>query len=158
MKEAVSWHASRAGAKLRAQGSVASSIVMSVRTNPYRQQDEQYGRSVMVSFSDPTSDTSEFISAAIHGLSQIWKPGLNYKKCGVVLMGISPEQQVQFNLFSPERSVRSWDLMKTLDRVNARHGKRSLCFGAVGVNQKWGMKREASSPSYTTKWGEVLSV
>lgn len=104
----------------------------------------------------PTDDTIKLVNAAIRGLNAICRPGFRYKKSGVLLMALQPKESVQPTLFddSAEQS-RSDNMMRVMDRINNKMGAGTLTVAASGTAQRWAMRRESTSPSYTTEWGEL---
>ncbi len=66
----------RAAEKLRQDGSVAASVCVYVRTNPFKEDDPQYQQSMAVPLNQPTDDTMKLVSAALHGLKAIYRSGL----------------------------------------------------------------------------------
>lgn len=48
--------------------------------------------------------------------------------------------------------------MSTLDAINERWGSGTLRPGRNVKQAEWGMRRELLSPSYTTRWAELLKV
>ncbi len=158
VRESIAWHTSQAAVKLRAQGSVTSSMAVFLRTNPFRQQDVQYRNSTVVSLPHPTDDTAKLIQAALAGFESIWRPKYRYHKSGVMLMGLSPAGLTQFNLFTPATEVRNQALMSTLDSLNAKFGRDTVRYCATGVKRQWAMKSGKRTPAYSTCWREVLVV
>ena len=58
----------------------------------------------------------------------------------------------------PEADPRRMELMTTLDKINDKHGRGSLRFGAEGLSgQVWKMKQNNLSPRFTTEWDELAT-
>jgi len=49
-------------------------------------------------------------------------------------------------------------LMHCYDGVNNRYGNDALKVAAEGMNEKWHMRREFLSPSYTSKWRDIPKI
>lgn len=161
LSASVAYHASRLGQKLRQQQSKANTLVVSIRTNPHRQQDVQYRNSHLIHLPCPTSDSRALITHAKQALKQIYKPGPIYKKAMVMVDSLVPRDYVQYDLFLPRDQVeekRSRVLMDTLDHLNSVHGKGSLIFASEGIRKTWRMQRDMKTPSYTTRWRELVRV
>lgn len=157
LSESIAYYTTRAAEKLRRDGSVAASICVFIRTNPFREQDEQYSRSVVVPLPLSTDDTTKLVKAALCGLKSIYKPTLQYAKSGVLLMGLHDKGAAQRTLFDdPTEQSRSDKMMYVMDAINQRMGKGSVTVGATGTKQRWAMRREQKSPNYTTDWNELL--
>ncbi len=153
--EAVSEFASRAAEKLRRQNGKVSQLLTFVHTSPFRKQDKQYSRSIVVPLRRPTSDTGLLVAAAVAGMKQIYLPGHNMAKAGVHLLdiqdgGIEPHE---LELDEPENDRSA--LMSTLDRLNQRYGKGAVTMassGNRGAQREWVMRQERRTPDYTTCW------
>lgn len=152
LAESVASHAASAAEGLREGGLKASSISVFIAAGPFVNQ-------AAIAFPEPTSYTPHLISAAKHVLSHLFIPELKYKKAGIVLNGLLPEDTYQRDLFAQASSVlKEEHLMKTLDRLNARMGYRAVKFAAEGVDPSWQMQRQFRSPRYTSSWQELLSI
>jgi DNA polymerase V len=113
----------------------------------------------------PSADSSVLIHAALELVNAIFKPGLVYKKAGVVLGDIVPESARQGSLFDSNSSNDNLPLMLAIDNINfscppAHQPQHDsiLRFAASGTNRGWKMKQEFRSPRYTTKWREIPKV
>ena len=99
------------------------------------------------------------VNIALWGLKQIYKPNYNYAKAGVMLSELVPAKGVQIDLFSQSTtSPKSAALMTAMDSINKKMGKESIKLASEGFNRPWKMKQNSKSPSYTSKWDEVLKV
>ena len=91
-------------------------------------------------------------------LSRLFKEGIAYKKAGVVLENIRAESETMVDLFDFENE-KSKRLSAVLDKLNERYGSGTICFSAVKRNSEdWRMRRQMKSPSYTTRFSEVMHV
>jgi len=156
LSESVASFTTRAAEKLRHDGSVAASLCVYVRTNPFKEDDPQYQSSLVVPLGQPTDDTSKLVHAALTGLKAIYRSGYRYKKTGVLLMGLQARESLQPSLFDDtDKQTRSDDRMRVMDAINRRMGQGSVTIAASGIRQRWAMRRERKSPNYTTDWGEL---
>ena len=158
LKEAVTHFASRAAEKLRKQSSTAHQVMCFIRTSPFRK-DPQYSQSVCTPLRRPTSDTGALVSAAIAGLTAIFRPGFNYAKAGVMLMDLQADSvcQGELDLESDDPPDHS-KLMTTLDGLNQRFGSGTVLMasaGLAGERRAWVMKQERRTPAYTTCWEDI---
>ncbi|UQI39251.1 Y-family DNA polymerase [Vreelandella venusta] len=162
LREALRQHAARAGEKLRAQQSVASAVMILVRTNAFRQDLPQYRNRVVVTLDHPTDDSYELIHAAIQGLRQLWRNGYAYHKAGVMLLDLSPKANRQLTLTetpqTEKEAKRSERLMATVDTLNRELGRGTIQLGLPRAGNAWALRSEHRTPRYTTHWEELLSV
>lgn len=158
LREAVTTYVTRAGEKLRRQGSVASSVLVSLRTNPFND-DPQYSRQMIVPLPHPTDDTLGLAKAVDWGIRQIYRPGFRYHKAGVMLMGLMPAEQRQATLFEDADAIsRRKRLNETLDRINGRFGRRTIELAGAGICKAWAMRAANRTQAYTTDWGALPTV
>jgi len=156
LSESISYYATLAAEKLRHDGTVASSLCVFVRTNPFKDDVPQYSRSMVVPQLRPTDDTLKLVQASLQGLKQIFRAGYGYKKSGVLLMGVQPKGMMQASLFDEiQDQAKSDSMMKVMDEINRKMGKGSVTVASSGVRPRWAMRREKMSPSYTTEWSEL---
>ena len=158
IEEALASHAARACQKLRKQGSKASGIAVFLRTNPFRNYEQQYHNSMTLGFPCPSNDTGYIIKQAKEVLRQIYRQGYNYHKCGILLLGLQDESYQQQDLFANCQTQPSEKLMQALDSINESMGAETIFHAAQGTKREWCMKRQKKSPSFTTNWGDLLEV
>lgn len=160
LKASVASFAFSGANKLRAQQAMASSVTVFLGSNRFRDDLEQYENADTAFFITPTSDSLEITSSALQILERLYKPGIQYKKTGVVLGCIGPSDSVQQDLFDsiPNRPQRM-ALMKAIDALNCRYGPKTVSL-VVEDSQKrdWHVKSEFRSPDYLTNINEILTV
>jgi DNA polymerase V len=158
LEEALSDFAGRACEKLRRQGGRAGQVLVFIRTSPFRKQDKQYSRSVVVPLRRPTADTGLVCQAAIAGLRAIYREGFNYAKAGVMLLELQPAVVQQEELDLGDDTSDRTDLMAAMDRLNLRYGRGTVLVASSGsgaLPRDWHMKQERRTPRYTTHWDEM---
>ena len=154
MKEAITTHTTTAGAKLRKQKQNTTAITVFILTNRFK--DNYYSNSITLPLPIASNRTPELINAALRGLEVIYCDGYEYKKAGVIMQGLQPENIQQNNVFLQNYdSQKQQRLMETIDRLNDRFGKNTVSWAASGINQSWVTKRDRVSPRYTTNWNEL---
>jgi len=156
LAESVSYFATNAAEKLRQDGSVAASVCVYIRTNPFNEKEPQYQRSMVVPLGQPSDDTMKLVKASLIGLKAIYRTGYRYKKTGVLLMGLQSKETVQATLFDDTaKQARSASMMSVMDSINRKMGKGSMTIAASGIQHRWAMRRERKTPNYTTDWNEL---
>jgi DNA polymerase V len=162
LHEAVRVHTSRAGEKLRKQKSLAQAIMVFVRTNRFRSDLPSYSKSLVVPLPHPTDDSRELVKAAMAGLERIFKEGIRYQKCGIMLMDLCDHDNEQLGLLaepvSDEKRERNKKLMATMDKLNREHGKNTVRLGMPRTVNAWELRCEHRTPRYTTCWNELKTV
>ncbi len=160
LKASVATFASSCANKLRGQNSGAKAVTVFVCSNRFREDLPQYGNSATLPFFTPTSDTLEITKAALHIVDLIYKPGIQYKKSGVIVSDIRPLSPFQADLFDPigNRTERS-NLMKAVDAINLRYGLKTIQLAVEGEKkQAWKVRSEHRSPNYLTDINDILTI
>lgn len=157
--EAVSEFATRAGEKLRKQGSNAGQVLAFAHTSPFRP-GPRFSASLVVPLRRPTSDTRELVSAATAAARQFYRPGFKLAKAGVMLLDLAPASRMQgeVDLGDDAGSARPANLMAAMDKINARYGKGTVHPGSTGIDDQrrtWRMRQERRTPDYTTRWEDM---
>jgi DNA polymerase V len=161
LKEAVSTFTARCAEKLRHQHSCAGIIQVFLHTNKFHTNKPQYNSSRTIQLPVATNSTSELIHYALRALSLIYREGFEYKKAGVIVMGIVPANGVQLNLFDSIDRARQEVITTVTDSLNSRKGKNTVIVAEQNFpakNTTWKMERGHLSPCYTTKWDELWTV
>jgi len=160
LKASVATFAGSCANKLRGQGSVASCVSVFIGSNPFREDLAQYWNGDSVRLPVASCDTIEITKAAIGILESVYRPGIRYKRSGVMLSEISPSINIQQNLFDPvihreERKV----LSSVIDKMNQRYGLKPVRLAVEdGEADHWKSKSEHRSPNYLTDINELLTV
>lgn len=158
LSEAVSNFAAACAFKLRKQRSVANFVQVFVTTNPFAKNEKQYFNSITITLPVADSDSRVIIKNALMGLSKIYQDGFKYKKAGVIVSGIIPEDEYQLALFSPMPDDKSKKVMQVLDSINHSNGQNKLKLAAQGFDRTWRLKSEKMSQRFTTRFDELLVI
>lgn len=160
LKAPVSSFASSCANKLRGQHSGAKSVSVFICSNSFREDLPQYSNFATVNLFNPTSDTLEIVSAAQTALESIYRPGIKYKKAGVIVGDIHDMSHAEGDLFDPiPNRVQRGQLMQAIDNLNHRFGVKTIQLGIEGFGpQEWKVKCEHRSPNYLTDINEILTV
>ncbi|MBC6803037.1 Y-family DNA polymerase, partial [Acinetobacter baumannii] len=130
LKEAISMYAQDACKRLRDEGLLCGCMIAFVQSNPFDANVPFYNKSITGSFSEPTDCAIDFVKAATRMLNDIYKEGIKYKKCGVVLTGLEPKSGHTYDLLTDFELIEKKELlMKTLDNVHNKFGKKKLGVG-----------------------------
>ena len=138
-------YAARCAEKLRAQKTVATTVGVFVNTNAFREDLAQYWNFQELRLVTPTSSTIPIVQAAHDVLDRIFIQGYQYKKAGVIVMGISPDSPIQQDLFdlNAEQIQKMRRLDEVIDRINRMHGSETIVIGAQQYTQKNGKGKAA---------------
>lgn len=157
-------------AKLRERGLAAGALWVWLDGNPHKGDSFHVSRAISLPF--PTRGTSEVLMAVRFLAKAMMRKGQQYKRGGVGLADLVRSEQRQPDLFSAvdSRRERSIDV---LDKINAKFGRGTMGMGASGwrvggarpgerrrgsKDAQWRPTLKALSPSYTTRWDQLLRV
>lgn len=157
IKERVSSFAVSCSEKLRRQKSHCNMLMVFLHTNWYRKDLQQYGKNIIIQTEYPTNSSIDLTRYVTKALKKIYKEGYQYKKAGVIVMGLTPENQKQLSLFNSE-NPKHQPLMKVVDKLNRSYGNNKIKFASQSLGRQWKMKQEKLSPRYTTNLNEIITV
>jgi DNA polymerase V len=167
LKESLIHHANTAGSKLRKRGLWTYTVGVYIRSSPHKS--GYYSNFANIELPSPTQDTRALIATATQALQGIYKPGIGYKKSGIMLGHLTNSPNVkQLDLLAEDTSThessfppfnQSTQLMKSIDAINKRYGHHSVTVGAISkTSTPWQSHKNHSSPSYTTRWTDLQKV
>lgn len=156
LEERVSTYSSKCAEKLRRQGSYCNHLMIFVHTNPFRQDQPQYSKNIIIKLPYPSNSDITLSQYALKGLQAIYKKGYQYKKAGVIVGGITPDKGYQINMFHNE-NPKHQDLMISMDKLNSKYGTKLVKLASQG-KRTWTMRQEKLSPCYTTDINDIITV
>ena len=157
LRERLSTFASLCAEKLRQQNSKCHALVVFLRSNPFMTNLPQYRNSTMISLPFATNSSLTLSKTALHGLDLIYKPGISYKKAGVMVTGIVPKKIYQMTLFTYE-NPKHQALMQSIDYLHKRFGQHKIKIANQDLSRTYKMKQAHLSPRYTTDVRDVIRV
>jgi DNA polymerase V len=155
LQEIVKALASRAAEKLRQGDLVAEIVHVFVRGNPFRQDLPQFTGTASVGLTPAGNHTGDIVKAALRALRQAYRPGIPYKKAGVMLFNLHRTDAAPRSLFDVARPPGADRLMQAFDAINGRFGAGSIGYGQVYRPRHWYMNQQHRSLRYTTRWDEL---
>ncbi|QLF07367.1 Y-family DNA polymerase [Acinetobacter baumannii] len=159
LKEAISMYAQDACKRLRDEGLLCGCMIAFVQSNPFDPNVPFYNKSITGSFYEPTDCAVDFVKAATRMLNDIYKEGIKYKKCGVVLTGLEPKTGHTYDLLTDFAHIEKKEyLMKAMDGIHSKFGKTKLGVGPCFIpNRNWSMSRDKLSRN-PFRWDELLII
>src|SRR5690606_29303253 len=109
-----------------------------------------------IRFATPTQDPIVLVRAAVAAMREAAVPGASYLRAGVMFSGLEPASGAgMLDIFGTE--TKSPEVGGVLGDVRSKFGNMAIGIGIGGLAQapQWSMKREHSSPRYTTEWKEL---
>lgn len=147
LKEAISMYAQDACSRLRDESLLCGCMIAFVQSNPFDPNVPFYNKSISGGFSEPTDCALDLVRAATRLVSEIFKEGIKYKKCGVILTGLEPKSGHTYDLLTDFKTIEKKEkLMKTLEGVHQKYGKKKLGVGPCFIpGRTWSMSRDKLS-------------
>ncbi len=92
-------------------------------------------------------------------VSRIYKEGIKYKKCGVVLTGLEPKSGHTYDLLTDFEHIEKKEcLMKAMDGIHSKFGKKKIGVGPCFIpGRNWSMSRDKLSRN-PFRWDELLII
>ena len=168
LKVHVANYAARCAEKLRKQDTVASIVGVFLNTNYFRDDLPQYFQFKELNLPTATNSTSTIVKAAHEVLNDVFRPGYQYKKAGVIVMGIGATSPIQLNLFdiNAEQFQKMKALDAVVDRINKVNGTETVVLAAQQYRQKGengkaevfanAIKHDFKSKNPTTRWNDII--
>ncbi|EXG91416.1 impB/mucB/samB family protein [Acinetobacter baumannii 1062314] len=159
LKEAITMYAQDACKRLRDEGLLCGCMIAFVQSNPFDPNVPFYNKSITGSFSEPTDCAIDFVKAATRMLNDIYKEGIKYKKCGVVLTGLEPKSGHTYDLLTDFKHIEKKEcLMQAMDGIHSKFGKKKIGVGPCFIpNRNWSMSRDKLSRN-PFRWDQLILV
>ena len=145
LRTQVANYAARCAEKLRQQNTVASIVGVFLNTNAFREDLAQYWNFQETRLVTPSNSTITIVDAATQVLQKIYRQGYQYKKAGVIVMGIGADSPIQQDLFdiNAEQFQKMKRLDEVVDRINRMHGSETIVLGSQQYTRKDGKGKAA---------------
>lgn len=158
IKEAISNYAASCALKLRKENSVCKAVNIFIQTNPHKTEHKQYSRSITILCETATNLTKEIIGYAIRGLEIIYQKDFLYMKCGVIVLNLVPQTEVQMNVFDTADRTKDIIVSRVVDKVNSEMGRDTIRMAVQRFEGRYKLRAEKLSKKYTTNINELLKV
>lgn len=137
VKNAIFYFATRALEKMRWNGLTAKSVTVFLKTDRFNPVPYYYSNAHSYNSVYLSDITSEIYTWARIGLEQIYLPGLQYKRAGVVLSGLTPADSISKRLYNQPVFERWHKLNKSIDELNLRYGRDIIRLAALYDDGTW---------------------
>lgn len=154
LQQALCKHANIASLKARKQKSLCRVMLCFANSSPF--DTTPVARRAVHRFAYPTADVTHITQVASRLAEQLFQQDVRFYKIGVGLIDLVDGQYEQPDLFN--LTPNNPKLINVYDMLNNRFGSDAIFLAAQGISQKWAMRREMSSPQYTTRWQELPNI
>lgn len=155
MEEVMGIYAQRGASRLHEEGLRASLMTISAGTSRFTAGEGSFPAAT-IRFATPTQDPIVLVRAAVAAIREAAVPGASYLRAGVMFSGLEPASGAgMLDIFGTE--AKPPEVGGVLGEVRSKFGNMAIGIGIGGLAQapQWSMKREHSSPRYTTEWKEL---
>lgn len=159
LKESLATYATLASEDMRREGSVCKEVGLFMLTDYHRPELPQFGNGLKLTLPTYTMDTVKIIKSVWQLLESMYHPDYEFKKIGVTLSKLQDFERHQFSLFNDDDSPERNRLMETIDKINNKYKSNTIRSAACGIgNGNFEAERPMMTPSYCTKWDDVLVI
>jgi len=158
LEQRVISYATRASEKIRSDQKKEKRITVFIRSNKFNKKNQAYYGDKTYSFISPTNDLFEIVRLAVKSLGSIYKPGIKYKKAGVLLSDLSSEGVYNRDLFfqrSEKDLLKKMKVNRVFDRLNSRYGSGTICIAKENYEKFYLTRRKNLSPAYTSNFYDL---
>jgi DNA polymerase V len=159
LKERVSTFATVCAEKLRKQKTSCYTIIVMLVIDKHKYETKKYYFNSAVTLPFATNSNLTISTTAIHILKELYTGNehFKFKKAGVIVTELIPENNLQINLFENE-NPKHLALMKAIDNINQKIGTKKVKIANQNLDKIWDMKQNHLSPKYTTDFNQLLEV
>lgn len=154
LSEAMSSYIQNAVKKLRRQNGLTGCVIAFAHSNPFDTKKPFYKASVSVSFPEPTDSAAQIIKSVLKKIDEVYKEGVEFKKCGVILTCIESKSRYVPDLLADYDAIqRNENLQSVLEQVDAKFSKKLAIGPCLLKDRTWSMSREKLTQNYFSLGG-----
>lgn len=149
VRDAIFYFTTRALEKMRWNDLVVKNVTVFLHTDRFRPVPHTYfGKHTYrsVYYSDVTSEIYHWVDVC---LENVFRPGMQFRKAGVILSELISPAEVPYRLFEQFDFERRHSLSKVIDEVNFRYGRDIVRYAALEARGDWqGKSQHRGNDSY----------
>ena len=130
-------------------------IIVTLWSDRHKKELEQHRASKTIILPYPTSSSLTISKCAVEAVKTIFKSGIKYKRAGVIVTGLVPEDNFQLDLFSKENPKHK-HLMNAIDKMNEKYRSNQIKIANQDLERTWKMRQERLTPKYTTNINDII--
>lgn len=159
LSEAMSDFLQSAVKRLRAENSLCGCVIAFAQSNPFDKDKPFYNKSISIGFDEPTDSAAIINKAVMANMHQLFKEGIEFKKCGVIFTGIESKATYIHDLLVDSETIEKYEkLQLSIENVKSRFGENKLSIGPCKMaNRKWSMSRDRLTQDYFS-WDGMLVI
>ncbi len=137
VKNSVFYFTTRALEKMRWNNLTAKTVSVFLKTDRFNPVPCYYSNAASynsVYHSDITCEIYGWVSVC---LEKIFRPGLQYKRAGIILSELTPTEAISSRLYDRKEFERWHKLSKSIDDLNLRYGRDVIKYAILNENGGW---------------------
>lgn len=156
--EAISLYTQIAVRRLRKQGLLCGTITTFAHSNPFDKKNKFFRSNDAIGLSVPTDCVTTLVKAAMMTVPKLYKDGIPFKKCGVLLTALEPKSgYIHDLLVDMEQLQKDENLMNTFEQISERFGKKKIGVGScILENRRWSVCQKYKTQNYFSLEGLPL--
>lgn len=158
LQEAISKYTHNAFNRLVDEHQLCGSLIVFLQSNPFDQSKPYYSKSLTYTFTQPTNNLMQLVKAATSLIDKLYKEGIEFKKCGVMLCELIKEEHRTIGLLTDvEQLEKEQALMTAFQSIQSKFGKAKIAAGSCNLkNRDWEPKSERQSRNYFSEAGMIV--
>ncbi|MBR1726246.1 MAG: DUF4113 domain-containing protein [Muribaculaceae bacterium] len=150
VQDAIVHFAQATARRLRDEHQVAASVMTYVRGDHFRDDLPYYSNSCEMRLRTPSSSTMTLVHYALVAFNSIFREGFAYRKAGVMVSGLTPDNMVQLNVWDSEDHGKQRSLMQAIDGINQRYNANVVQLAPDVGDHSWSPNQSHLAPSSQT--------
>jgi DNA polymerase V len=149
------FHVEQAGRKMRKQGLYATEMIVFANSNRFKDNYISCAKKIIF---PQAIDSFRFMAKYLDkAVNEIYKPGVGYKKSGIVLPELITYEHQGKDLFN-NVNICNDKLLPALEDIKKQFGKAAIGIAASRLSNAWLMKSDLRSKNYTTDKDDLLEI
>ena len=157
LKERVSTFACVCAEKLRKQKSCCYTVSLYLSKDKYKNEHQRYTFYYSKTLPFATNSGLTLSNEAVKMLQLLFEEGAIYKKAGILVSQLIPQDQKQFDLFV-EENPKHQKIMEVMDKFHKKTGMQKIKLGNQDLSRTWKMRQNHLSNKYTTDIRQILEI
>lgn len=156
LKAAISLYVEKAIERLVAQDQLCGYMIVFAYSSPFDEREKFYKGEASFAFPEATDNIKIMVKKATELMNEIYRKGVKFKKCGVILTGLEPKSGHIYDMLSDMEEIEKADkLLKAWSDIREKYGSKGISIGAGGLGGDWSMQRSNLTPNYFTAEGMI---
>lgn len=156
LKAAVSLYTEKAIERLTAEEQLCGCMIVFAYSSPFDERQPFYKGEKSYGFPEATDNVMTLVKKATELMEGVYKKGVKFKKCGVILTGLEPKAGHIYDMLTDMKQIEKADkLLKAWSQIRDKYGSKGISVGAGGLGGDWTMQRSNLTPNYFTAEGMI---